>query len=127
MSHANHTLSSQTIWHDNCPECTERAARLPSSLGDLDGRNRIRAWHYMRAYRWSGGNWRTDPPSVNDRKLFDCLYTIAVFMERAGIRPDDVEWRMIEEHDRLVAQVGMGEPIGHELNGIDITGIFVKP
>lgn len=127
MGHMNHSRSTQTIWHDACLECTERADRLPHSLGDLDDRNRIKAWHFMRAYRWSGGavTADADPISQSDRLLFDCLYAIGVFIERAGFSPGEVEDRMIANYDELAATTAFAEPITKALNGIDITGIFV--
>lgn len=128
MSHSYHRPSNQTIYHDECPECIDRAGRL-SGINELDGRNRVKAWHYMRAWSWSGGQWTrdADEPTQLDRQLFTRLYTIAVFLQRAGIQPDEVERRMIEQHDRDVARAGLEslEPIGPELRGINITGIFV--
>jgi hypothetical protein len=131
MSHGIHSSNPQTIWTDGCAECDEHAARLPRSIHDLDDRRRVQAWHYMRAYAWSGGNWEAETPSANDRKLFETLYTIAVFLERAGIGPAEFERRLIDTYDALVARLGGRltslKPIGHELDGIDLTGITVAP
>lgn len=32
------------IWYDGCEECEQRAARLPESIGDLDGEQFRAAW-----------------------------------------------------------------------------------
>lgn len=69
--------------------------------------------------RWSGGEWRTTPPSDNDRKLFDCLYSMGIFLERAGIKPDEVERRMIGE----LECAGIDNPL---MTDINITGIFIR-
>jgi hypothetical protein len=129
MAHMNHSRSNQIIWHDQCEECTERASNLPNSLGDLDTINGIKAWHYMRARRWSGGQWTADAdqPSANDLKLYDCLYAIGVFLERAGISPFEVEERMRMEYDAGMSRLGMDRSLlGPGLQGINLTGIFVK-
>lgn len=126
MTHTRHDENTQTIWYDGCPECDKRAAQLPASLHELDDRNRVRAWHYMRAWSWTGGHWSAPAPSDNDQRLFAALYSLAVFLERAGISPAEFENRMIQHHDNLVARTGLSiEPITGRLNGIDITGIAV--
>lgn len=128
-SHIRHDENTQTIWYDGCPECDARAAGLPATLHELDDRNRIRAWHYMRAWSWTGGRWSAPRPSLNDQHLFATLYSIGVFLERGGIGPAEFERRLIETYDELVARLGSRltslKPITLALNGIDTTGIVV--
>jgi hypothetical protein len=130
VSHGPHSSNPQTIWTDGCPECDDHAARLPDSIHELDDRRRVQAWHYMRAWSWSGGHWEApaQAPSENDRKLFATLYTIGVFIERAGITPAAFERGMIDTYDRLVARSRLSlEPLTPALVGIDLTGIVVAP
>jgi hypothetical protein len=129
MAHVNHSRSNQIIWHDGCPECDERAASLPDSISSLDDANRVKAWHFMRAWKWSGGQWTADAdqPSNNDRKLYECLYAIGVMLERAGISPVELESRLVTAHDVNVLRSGMGGRLmTPALIGINITGIYVS-
>lgn len=84
----------EQILHDGCPECEDRAAMGVDALGHLDDFARIRAWRLMRAEKWSGGESVGYPVSVLDWTLANTLYAVAVFMERCGIKPDEIEARL---------------------------------
>lgn len=132
MAHCNHDERLfQRIWHDECPTCTERAEGLPASINQLDDVNRIRAWHYMRARKWSTGRvepW-AEPLSDNDAKLLNCLYEIAVFFERAGFNPVEIEERMTETYDDNVRRarsqgLDTGLRLSTEGSLFSITGLY---
>lgn len=112
MTHTFHQGPGH-FWYDSCLECNERADSLPDSINKLDDVRRIRAWQIMRAVRWVGGHPNLPKPtslSQNDRALINCLYTIAVFMERMGFPPGDIEdmaIRRLKDLAERAAAMGM--------------------
>ena len=109
MSHVYHEglpgYDERSIWHDGCPECEQRAAAGFPSVHELDHGNRLRAWRLMRATKWSGGEGADHDVSICDHRLANALYSVAVFLERCGIKPDEVEDRLAAENERLESRM----------------------
>lgn len=97
-------FDQRNVLHDGCEECEQRAADpLGQGLPALDHKNRLKLWHDLRAYRFGSVDQDGRNISRCDLRLIDCMYSIACFLERAGIDAAEVEDRMRDENDRLEA------------------------
>lgn len=96
----------RNVLHDGCEECEERSQHGLDGLLALDAANQSTLWRYMRAQEWADGEGLAHQPSGCDSRMMRLLYLVAVFLERAGIRPDEVQQRMDDEHERLRAALG---------------------
>lgn len=99
--HALAGYDEGNVLHDGCAECEARAAAPLDGLMALDHVNRAQLWRDMRAHKWSGGAGLDRNLSDADAQMLTALYRIAVFLERAGIGPDEVERRMVVENQEL--------------------------
>lgn len=88
MSHVYHEglpgYDPASVLHDGCPECEERSRRGLDGVLALDRDRQLALWQ--------------DPvtrTSACDARLRRELYTVAVFLQGAGISPEEVaeRWR----------------------------------
>lgn len=115
MSHVYHDalpgFDPRNILHDGCPECEARAADpLRVGLPGLDENNRLMIWQRMRVFQFADSghtlaNEVGDFMSDCDRKLTQALYYVAIFMQRAGISPEEIETRLIGQRKDLLTRL----------------------
>jgi hypothetical protein len=92
MSHVYHEglpgYHPESILHDGCPECEERSRRGVDGVLALDRDRQLTLW------RSAFGPY-VGPPSSCDGRLRRELTAVAVFLEGAGISPEEVleRWR----------------------------------
>lgn len=94
-------FDANNVLHDGCDECEARAMN-PMGVGipHLDHNNRLKLWRDMIGYHFTADRDQRQF-SACDRTLMDAMYLIAVFMQRAGFQPDEIEKRMAETNARL--------------------------
>jgi hypothetical protein len=91
MSHAYHEglpgYNPKSILQDGCPECEERSRRGLNGVLALDRTRQLALWQRLSV--------PSVPISDCDARLHRELYIVMVFLEGAGITPEEVleRWR----------------------------------
>lgn len=83
------------VLHDGCDECQRRASDPARGYLELDASNQLQLWQDMKRVRFGKQSGPVGRDlSDHDGSMMDHLYLLAVFLERVGLRPDDIENRL---------------------------------